>query len=231
MRAMILAAGLGTRMRPLTDHCPKPLLRAGGETLIGHLLQALARGGYAEVIINHAWKGEMIEAALGQGADYGIRIHYSAEGTPLETAGGIRRALDWLDEGENQPFLVVNGDIWIDYPFQQLMPVASTLAQDVAHLVLTDNPTHHPAGDFALDAQGRLHLDRQPRLTFTGVGLYRPSLFRGLPDGARPLAPLLRQAIAENRVRGEHYRGVWSDIGTPERLEALDQQLRQPHLG
>jgi MurNAc alpha-1-phosphate uridylyltransferase len=210
MKAMILAAGRGERMRPLTDAVPKPLLRAGDKTLIEYLLEGLAAAGWDEVVINHA---------LGDGRRHGLRIHYSSEGDEgLETGGGIYRALPLLD---SDPFLVVNGDIWTDYPFARL---PRTLT-DLAHLVLVDNPEHHPAGDFVLD-HGRVLAAGAPKLTFSGIGVYRHALFEGCRPGKFPLAPLLRAAMAAGRVSGEHYRGAWVDVGTPERLAALDARLR-----
>ena len=223
MKAMILAAGRGERMRPLTDTTPKPLLEAGGRPLIVWHLQALARAGFNEVVINHAWLGDRIEAALGDGAQYGLRIRYSPEPSgALETAGGILQALPWLGP---DPFLVINGDIWCDYPLERLAdrPLAST---DSAHLVMVDNPPWHPGGDFVLEG-GRLKTEGGPRLTFSGIGVYAPALFADLAPGKRPLAPLLRAAMAEGRVSGEHYRGQWFDIGTPARLQQLDARLRE----
>jgi MurNAc alpha-1-phosphate uridylyltransferase len=219
MKAMILAAGRGERMRPLTDAVPKPLLRAGDKTLIEYLLEGLAAAGWDEVVINHAYLGGQLRAALGDGRRHGLRIHYSSEGDEgLETGGGIYRALPLLD---SDPFLVVNGDIWTDYPFARL---PSTLT-DLAHLVLVDNPEHHPAGDFVL-AHGRVLVAGAPKLTFSGIGVYRHALFEGCRPGKFPLAPLLRAAMAEGRVSGEHYRGAWFDVGTPERLAGLDARLR-----
>jgi MurNAc alpha-1-phosphate uridylyltransferase len=215
---MILAAGRGERMRPLTDHTPKPLLEAGGRSLIGHHLAALARAGVREVVVNHAHLGAQIERALGDGAAYGLRIRYSPEEVALETGGGIFRALPLLGP---DPFIVVNGDVWTDFD-----PARLRLADaDLAHLVLVDNPAHHPAGDFFL-AGDRVREDRGPRLTFSGVAVYRPALFDGCAPGRFPLAPLLRAAITVGRVSGEHHRGCWVDVGTPERLAALDLQLR-----
>ena len=215
---MILAAGRGERMRPLTDHTPKPLLEAGGRPLIGHHLAALARAGVREAVVNHAHLGAQIEQALGDGAAYGLRIRYSPEEVALETGGGIFRALPILGP---DPFIVVNGDVWTDFD-----PARLRLADaDLAHLVLVDNPAHHPAGDFVL-AGDRVREDGGPRLTFSGVGVYRPALFDGCAPARFPLAPLLRAAIAVGRVSGEHHRGRWVDVGTPERLAALDLQLR-----
>ncbi len=223
MKAMILATGRGERMRPLTDTTPKPLLEAGGRPLIVWHLQALARAGFDEVVINHAWLGDRIEAALGDGAEYGLRIRYSPEPPgALETAGGILQALPWLGP---EPFLVINGDIWCDYPLSHLAdrPLASA---DSAHLVMVDNPPQHPGGDFVLE-DGRLKPEGGPRLTFSGIGVYAPALFADLEPGKRPLAPLLKAAMAEGRVSGEHYRGQWFDIGTPVRLQQLDARLRE----
>ena len=218
MKAMILAAGRGERMRPLTDATPKPLLEAGGKCLIEFHLEGLRRGGFEDVVINTAHLGTRIVDTLGDGTRYGLRIRYSQEPEgALETGGGIHRALPLLGDA---PFLVINGDVWCDYP---LAP-RELASGDLAHLVLVDNPAHHPEGDFHLDAD-RVHCDGEPRLTFSGIGYYRPELFRGCTAGRFPLAPLLRQAMAENRVSGAHHRGHWSDVGTPERLAALDEFL------
>lgn len=220
MRAMILAAGLGTRMGTLTDAVPKPLLRAGGRPLLEYHLAALARSGIVDVVINHARHGDQIERTFGDGAAFGLSIRYSAEGdAPLETAGGIRRALPLLG---TDPFLVVNADIWTEFDFATL----GWRAPSCAHLVLVPNPAHHPAGDFALD--GSRVLDTGvPRLTFSGIGVYHPRLFEGLAPGPAPLAPLLRAAMGRGQVTGEVYAGRWFDIGTPERLSDLDRRLRE----
>ena len=212
---MILAAGRGERMRPLTDRTPKPLLTVGGIPLIEHLIGRLRVAGYHDLVINLGHLGEQIAARLGAGERLGVSIRYSREPPEaLETAGGIREALPWLG---HDPFLVINGDIWCDHPLRP--PV---LAPEVlAHLVLVDNPAHNPDGDFALE-EGRVGLDRGLRRTFSGIGWYRPELFAELPPGRRPLAPVLRAAIAEGRVTGEHHGGTWIDIGTPERLHSLD---------
>lgn len=212
MRAMILAAGRGERMRPLTDHTPKPLLAAGPEPLIGHHLHRLAQAGFTEVVINLAHMGEQIAAALGDGVRYGLRIRYSREPEgALETAGGIRQALPLLGA---EPFLLINGDIYTDYPLAALRRPLPGLA----HLVLVPNPGHHPRGDFALGTDGRLALEGK-RLTYAGIGVYSPRLFERLPEGRRPLAPLLLEAIAAGQVSGERFDGLWIDVGTPERLE------------
>lgn len=225
MRAMILAAGRGERMRPLTDHTPKPLLPAGGKPLIVWHLERLAAAGIRDVVINHAWLGEQLPSQLGDGSRYGVRISYSAEATALETAGGIAQALPLLG---TQPFLVINGDIWCDWASTQAHALAGELdaAQADAWLLLVDNPDHHPQGDFTLAADGRVGTDGPQRLTFAGIGLYRPSLFEGLPRGTpAPLAPLLRLAMARGAVRGAHHPGHWTDVGTPQRLAALDARL------
>lgn len=219
MKAMILAAGRGERMRPLTDTTPKPLLKAGGKRLIEYHLEALAVAGFHDVVINHAHLGEQIEQVLGDGRRYGVRIAYSAEGQALETGGGIFRALPLLGEG---PFLVINGDVWCDYPYEQLLRRYDVTQ---AHLVLVDNPPQHPQGDFVLE-HGKVHDKQGARLTFSGIGVYHPQLFAGCEAGAFALAPLLRRAMALEQVSGEHYRGRWFDIGTPERLQQLDLLLQ-----
>ena len=217
MQAMILAAGRGERMRPLTDHVPKPLLQAGGKPLIVHHLERLASAGIRDIVINHAHLGEQIEATLGDGSRWGVRIRYSPEGKALETGGGIVRALPLLGL---DPFLVVNGDIWTDLDFSRLRIETDRLA----HLVLVSNPPHHPGGDFAL-SKGSVLSEGAPRYTFSGIGVYHPDLFRDQEPGAFPLAPLLREAMTRNLVSGELYRGRWSDVGTPGRLQALDRML------
>jgi MurNAc alpha-1-phosphate uridylyltransferase len=219
MKAMILAAGRGERMRPLTDKIPKPLLEAGSKPLIQYHIEALREAGFRQLVINYAHLGEQIVERLGDGAKYGVHIDYSPEPDgALETGGGIRHALPLLGE---QPFLVINADIWTDYPFRKLHHSTEMLA----HLVLIDNPPHHPEGDFKLDGH-KVVGEGGAKLTFSGIGVYRPELFDNTPDGAFPLAPLLRKAIQAGRVSGEHFRGQWMDIGTPRRLEELDQQLR-----
>jgi len=215
--AMILAAGRGQRMRPLTDQLPKPLLPVNGRPLIEYVIARLVAAGYQELVINHAHLGALIEARLGDGARFGARIRYSPEQPALDTGGGIRRALPLLGPG---PFLVVNGDLWCDFDYACL-----TLAPtDLAQLVLVDNPPHHPHGDFVL-RDGRVGATGAPRLTFAGIGLYRPELFAACPPDAFALAPLLCAAMEQNRVGGVHHRGEWRDIGTPERLHALQAAL------
>ncbi|HEX5515013.1 MAG TPA: nucleotidyltransferase family protein [Gammaproteobacteria bacterium] len=215
--AMILAAGRGERMRPLTDHTPKPLLPVAGRPLIEYHIAALAEAGFRRIVINVAWLGQQIVAALGAGERFGVELQYSREEpAALETAGGIRRALPLLGTA---PFVVVNGDIWTDFPLTTLPAPAG-----LAHLVLVDNPPHHEHGDFALEGE-RVIDGASGRLTFSGIGVYRPELFAHLPDGARPLAPLLREAIARGQVSGQHYRGQWVDVGTPARLKELEKML------
>jgi MurNAc alpha-1-phosphate uridylyltransferase len=217
MKAMILAAGRGERMRPLTDHTPKPLLKAGGKTLIEHHLSSLKRAGFRDIVINLAWLGQRIREHLGSGGNHGLNIQYSDEGEPLETAGGILHALPLLGK---EPFLIVNGDIWTDYPFQNL-----SIGKDaLARLVMIDNPPHHPQGDFAL-AGKLLQLKGEPMLTYGGIGVYRPELFTPYAPGKRGLLEVLQAAIARQEIEGEYYPGGWSDIGTPERLTALQREL------
>ncbi len=219
MKAMLLAAGRGERMRPLTDTTPKPLLSVGGRPLISWHLAALARAGVRDVVINTAWLGELIRQALGDGATYGVHITYSPEPWPaLETGGGIFQALPQLGPA---PFLVVNADTWTDFDLASLRPLD---AGTDARLVLVPNPPQHPRGDFVL-AGDRIVAKEGPRLTYSGIGLYSPALFEGCQPGRFPLLPLLRRAIAAGRLGGEPYAGQWHDIGTPERLTALDAEL------
>ena len=218
MRAMLLAAGRGERMRPLTDDTPKPLLRIGGQTLIEHHIHALAQANITELVINHAHLGEQMVQALGDGDAYGVNIQYSPEtGAALETGGGIFNALPLLGDA---PFIVVNADIWTDYSFTGLPhdPVG------LAHLVMVDNPEHHPGGDFSL-SNGQLSRQGPRMLTFSGIGVYRPTLFAGCTAGAFPLAPLLRDAMDKEAVSGEYFTGRWFDIGTPERLALVNDAV------
>jgi len=223
---MILAAGRGDRMRPLTDLTPKPLLEVGGKPLIVWHIENLARAGIVDLVINHAHLGAQIEEALGNGSLFGVHISYSPERpAALETAGGIAHALHLLC---NEPFAVVNGDIWCDYDFSQLIKHAEVLQSnnDMAHLVLINNPSHNPDGDFYLQ-DGRLLPSGGTKLTFSGIGIYNPELFSHLDrNAAAPLAPLLRKQIAQNKVSGEHFTGHWVDVGTPQRLAELDKYLR-----
>ena len=230
MIAMLLAAGRGERMRPLTDRIPKPLLEAGGKPLIVWHIEKLVHAGITELVINHAHLGARIEAALGDGSRFGARIRYSPEARALETAGGIANALPLLGD---EPFAVINSDIYCDYDFAHLAGHAAALqaSGNAAHLVLVDNPPHHPNGDFALSGNRIYALPPSPLtlpalLTFSGIGIYQPSLFGHIPRGSSaPLAPLLREQIALGKISGEHYRGLWVDVGTPQRLAELDSQL------
>jgi len=231
MKALILAAGLGERMRPLTNATPKPLLVAGGKPLIAWHIEKLAAIGVRDVVVNTSWLADQFPQQLGDGSRWDLRLHYSYEGaTPLETGGGVCNALALLGDA---PFVAVNGDIWTDYDFACLPPEPS----GDAHLVLVDNPSQHPDGDFALLGDGRIAAEGEPRLTFAGIGLYRPALFdgwRGIIGNAPgvdevpprfKLAPLLRAAMARGEVSGEHHRGRWTDVGTPQRLAQLDADL------
>lgn len=218
MRAMILAAGRGERMRPLTDHTLKPLLQVGGKPLIVWHIERLARAGFNELVINHAHLGQQIEAALGDGSQWQVQIRYSAEAVALETAGGIAYALPLLGE---QPFLVVNGDVFTDIDYASLALPAGKLA----HLVMVDNPPQHATGDFGLK-DGIVFESADNRLTFSGVGVYHPALFDRVTRGqAAKLAPLLKEAMQQQRVTGQYHPGLWHDIGTPARLEQLDHWL------
>ncbi|MGU5768289.1 N-acetylmuramate alpha-1-phosphate uridylyltransferase MurU [Aeromonas allosaccharophila] len=218
MKAMILAAGRGERMRPLTDLLPKPLLAVGGKPLIVHHIEKLKSAGVTELVINHAWLGHKLVEVLGDGSALGVTIHWSAEESALETAGGIVQALPLLGA---EPFLVINGDTWLDLDYHTL--VSQPLGDDLAHLWLVPNPPQHPSGDFAL--QGGRVMDT-PAFTFSGVGLYDPAAFASLAGGARKLAPLLRDWMAQGRVGGSLLAGEWRDIGTVDRLRELDDQLQ-----
>lgn len=224
MKAMILAAGKGERMRPLTLHTPKPLIQAGAKRLIEYHLEALAKGGFTDIVINHAWLGQQIEGYLGDGSQYGVRIQYSAEGEPLETGGGIFKALPLLGD---EPFLVVNGDIWTDYDFASLDRPLNGLA----HLVMVDNPAHHPSGGDFYITDGMLHdaAAGADNLTFSGISVLDPKLFAGCSAGAFKLAPLLRDAMAKGLVTGEHMSGRWIDVGTLERLAQVETLLTAGH--
>lgn len=221
MKAMVLAAGRGERMRPLTDAKPKPLLTIAGKPLIEYHLENLAAAGIREVVVNTGWLGEQIPAHLGDGARFGLQISYSVEGWPaLETGGGIFKALPLLGP---EPFVVVNGDVWTDWQLPAAFP-ADWDEHTLAHLVLVPNPPQHPAGDFGLQ-EGRVLEQAMQRHTFSGIGLYRPALFAGCRPGPFKLAPLLFAAAARGQVSGDVYRGRWHDIGTPERLLTLDREL------
>jgi len=230
VKAMILAAGKGERMRPLTLTTPKPLLSAGGKPLIEHHLEHLNRAGFREVVINHAWLGEQIEYTLGGGERFGLSLSYSREGEPLETAGGIVRALPMLTSNDTDWFMVINGDIWADFDLTRLQPPTSDSHSALdAVLVMTDNPTHHRKGDFCLNHNGLLSEEcagkEGEKLTFAGISLLHRRLFEGLTDQAGKLGPVLRTAMAKGRVAGLHHFGRWIDVGTPERLRELDRQL------
>ncbi|WAJ38221.1 nucleotidyltransferase family protein [Pseudomonas sp. GOM7] len=221
MKAMILAAGKGERLRPLTLHTPKPLVQAAGTPLIEYHVRALAAAGFTELVINHAWLGQQIEDYLGDGARFGLRIAYSSEGEPLETGGGIFKALPLLGD---EPFAVINGDIFTDYPFAELRKPLNGLA----HLVLVNNPAHHPQGDFILQ-QGQVHdaaADGE-RLTYSGIAVLHPRLFAACQPGAFKLAPLLREAMAAGQVSGERHGGCWIDVGTHERLAEVERLLQE----
>lgn len=237
---MLLAAGKGTRMRPLTDNLPKPLLRAGNKMLIEYHLEELAHGGFTDIVINHAYLGNMIESALGDGSRYGIAIHYSPEREGLETAGGIANALPLLTDAAHQrPFAVINADIFCQFDFVTLYPVLeqmnSTTNSLLAHLILVDNPTHHGEGDFWLHPQsGQLSQTGSMgwlKLTFSGIGVYHPLLFKDIAPGqSQKLALLLRKAMDSGQVSGVYFTGTWMDIGTPERLRELDTNLNHNQI-
>jgi MurNAc alpha-1-phosphate uridylyltransferase len=222
MKAMILAAGLGQRMRPLTDTIPKPLLVCAGKPLIVYHIEALAAAGIDEIVINHAYLGEQIEKALGDGSRYNVRIRYSPEGEPMNTGAGIANALPLLG---SEPFILTNADVSTDFPFQQLL----TQPVDRAHLVMVANPEHNPRGDFALTKTGLLLADRDSdqgvALTYSGIGVLHPKLFDFCPQGPFPLRQPLINAMAQARVSGQLYKGRWTDVGTPQRLEQLERQL------
>ena len=225
MKAMILAAGMGNRMRPLTLHTPKPLLEVGGKPLIVWHIEKLQKIGVQEIVINTAWLGEKLADALGDGSQFGVKILWSHEGEGLETAGGIINALPLLG---NEPFILVNGDVWTTMDFAPLLNVQ--LQDDLAHLVLVENPIQHPQGDFIL-AANKAYTFEQARsgenLTYSGVAVMHPQMFNGLESGKRPLAPLLKQAMQQEKISAQKLQGVWVDVGTPERLNALDQQIQQ----
>lgn len=220
MKAMILAAGRGSRMRPLTDHTPKPLLEVGGKPLIVWHIESLKKAGFEDIVVNTAWLGEKIPANLGDGSKFGVNLHYSDEQEQgvLETAGGIIKALPLLGD---DTFLVINGDVWCDFTYQNSSPLQN---DDLAHLVLVNNPEHNPTGDFAIN-DSRISEVGGEVFTFSGIGYYHPDLFRDIEQGKRPLAPLLREKMNENRISGEFHHGDWRDIGTPTRLKELDLVL------
>lgn len=225
MKAMILAAGLGTRMRPLTDRTPKPMLRVANKPLIEYHVENCVRAGITDIVINHAYLGDQIENYLGDGSRFGCAIEYSREGEPLDTGGGIFRALPLLrgkEQGE-EPFVALNADVWTDYPLERLLTISFEKKSMLAHLVMTDNPPQHPNGDFYLsngliDAVGEGN-----RLTWTGLRVIHPLLFANCHDGVFSIVPLLKRAMSEGRVSGEYYGGHWFDIGTPERLQQINE--------
>lgn len=223
MKAMILAAGMGNRMRPLTLHTPKPLLPVGNKPLIVWHIEKLKAIGVTEIVINTAWLGEKLLEALGDGSQFGVQIHWSHEGEGLETAGGIINALPLLGDA---PFILLNGDVWTDMDFAALLEVE--LADNLAHLVLVDNPEQHPQGDFCL-SQGRAYLFEQQQsgehLTYSGIAVYSPKLFKGLEAGKRAMLPIFKQAMQNQQVSAEKMHAKWVDVGTPARLAELDQQL------
>ena len=225
MKAMILAAGLGNRMRPLTLHTPKPLLEVGGKPLIVWHIEKLQKIGVTEIVINTAWLGEKLANALGDGSQFGVNILWSHEGEGLETAGGIINALPLLGD---EPFILVNGDVWTTMDFASLLDVQ--LGEQQAHLVLVENPPQHLKGDFIL-SNGLAYTFEQEQLgealTYSGIAVLHPRMFVGLENGKRPLAPLLKQAMQQQQVSAEKLQGIWVDVGTPERLEQLDQQIKQ----
>ena len=225
MKAMILAAGLGNRMRPLTLHTPKPLLEVGEKPLIVWHIEKLQKIGVTEIVINTAWLGEKLATTLGDGSKFGVTILWSHEGEGLETAGGIINALRLLGD---EPFILVNGDVWTTMDFASLLDVQ--LGEQQAHLVLVENPPQHLKGDFIL-SNGLAYTFEQEQLgealTYSGIAVLHPRMFVGLENGKRPLAPLLKQAMQQQQVSAEKLQGIWVDVGTPERLEQLDQQIKQ----
>jgi N-acetyl-alpha-D-muramate 1-phosphate uridylyltransferase len=233
MKAMILAAGLGTRMRPLTDNIPKPMLRVAGKPLIEHHVRNCVAAGITEIVINHAYLGEQIEAYLGDGKRFGCSIEYSREGEPLESGGGIFRALPLLcgngrldSEFGEKPFIAMNADVWTDYPLKKLHDISLQKTSAHAHLVMTDNPLQHPSGDFYLRDGLLSEAGEGKKLTWTGLRVINPILFAGCSDGMFSIVPLLKQAMAKGLVSGEYYGGRWFDIGTPERLQQINELLR-----
>lgn len=219
--AMLLAAGRGERMKPLTDNVPKPLLKVKGKALIVRHIERLQRAGFEHIVINHAWLGSQLVETLGNGSRFGVNLHYSAEAIALETAGGIVQALPKIHKllGKDQSFLVVNGDIFCDIDFHA---IPLNLEQQLAHLVMIKNPEHNPKGDFALASDGWMSNQTDNKLTFSGVAVYQVKLFDELTPGKRPLAPVLRDAIEAHQVTGQEHKGYWFDIGTPQRLKMIN---------
>lgn len=225
MKAMILAAGQGTRMRPLTLYKPKPLLEVGGKALIVWHIEKLKQMGVTEIVINSAWLADVLIGTLGDGSQFGVKILWTREDQGLETAGGIINALPLLG---TEPFILVNGDVWTTFDFAHLLHIQ--LEQDLAHLVFVTNPAQHPKGDFTL-SNGRAYTFEQEQtgeaLTYSGVAVIHPKMFDGLDAGKRPLAPLLKQAMQDGKISAEKMQAAWVDVGTPERLSDLDLQIRQ----
>jgi len=219
VKAMILAAGLGERMRPLTDHCPKPLLTAADKPLIDYHLEKLAAAGFADVVVNSAWLSEQLCDYLGRGERYGLQISHSVESEPLETAGGIINALPLLGSA---PFLLINGDVFCDVDFGDFL----SCRPQSAELLMVENPPHHPDGDFSLSADGKLSESGSPRYTFAGISVWQPACFAGLAAGRRPLKPIMQNLMSQDSLRGRLHSGRWWDIGTPQRLAELDAYLR-----
>ena len=228
MKVMLLAAGKGERMLPLTAHTPKPLLKAGGLSLLEHQIRKLAQHGFTDLVINHAWLGQQIESEFGDGSRWGVSISWSREGEPLETAGGIIRALPLLG---SQPFAVVNADLWTRYNYSQLR--TGLAVGDLAHLVLVPNPKHHLAGDFLLNQNSRLGLPESTQstlvstFTYSGIAVYHPDFFGGVSTEKYPLLPLIKTAIIQQQASGILFTGEWLDVGTPARLHELEQRLQQ----
>ncbi len=219
MKAMILAAGFGSRLRPLTETTPKPLLQVGGKPLLQYHLQRLASAGITDIVINTSWLAEQIEGYFGDGSHFGVSIDWSREAQPLETGGGIANALPLLG---SEPFLLINGDVWTDFPLRSI-----SLDQDAdAHLVMVANPEHNPSGDFAV-ANSLVSYDAGPKYTFSGISLFRPQLFAGFQEDCFPLREVMRPAILSGRVTGAVYTGQWWDIGTVERLTQLNNKLNK----
>ena len=223
MKVMILAAGLGARMRPLTDYTPKPLLPVLGKPLIQHHLEKVAAAGIKEVVINHAYLGEQIEQFVGDGSRWGLQVYFSKEAEPLETGGGIVQALPLLG---NNAFIVINADVWLDYP---LSTIVNKKINALAHLILVPNPDHHLEGDFVLMGDGHVaaSVNNSDTYTFSGLSVLRPHLFAGRAPGKFPLAPILKEAMTQQKVTGELFAGYWCDVGTPQRLQELENQLQK----
>jgi MurNAc alpha-1-phosphate uridylyltransferase len=219
VKAVVLAAGRGVRLKPLTDTTPKPLIEVRGKPLMVHHLERLRDAGFTHIHINTSWLAEKLHSFLGDGSRYGVHIHYSYEGAePLETGGGLFKMLPVIGR---EPFLVVNGDVFTDFPFENLK---HSLKPDfLAHLVMVPNPEHHPQGDFHLSPAGHLRLEGEPKLTYSGIGVYRADLFKDRDAGKFPLLPLFKEAMRGEALSGEHYLGIWSDVGTIESLDRLDK--------